>query len=857
MPRCSTAHPPAQRSFAFRGSGAGSAARQLALWSLLVMVLACGTTPTPPNNQVLFGQDSANGDGNGVKDTTAVTDTANQPDTGPKPDTGPLPDTGPKPDAGPVIDSGPQPDVSKKEDGKGEWDGSGGQPDIGTPIGPICKKPSDCFAHPAKPYCKVLDGVCVQCITNFHCPKEGQICMANNTCAETSCVPKAQTCIDSFKSVCNDDGKGWTKTVCPESAPNCIGGECRKCIPDENYCAPPAPGQVSSKLLMKCNGKGTDGDVVLQCGGATVCINGKCGICTAGLKKCDGFKAMVCNPEGSAWEVAQDCALKDLACLGGLCVDPCGADVKSNTNVGCDYWGVDLDNAQVPCGPVLCDAQNMQYSIIISNTKTSNAEVTITTGAGKSAKYQVPGGDMKVINLPDPLWGGAPLNQNGSGINTNSFRIQSTVPIVAYQFNPLENYKVFSNDASLLLPSNVIGKQYFVMSRQQNHNDLRGYLTIVGSSPNKTKVTIIVSAKTLPGAGIPGLNKGQTFKFTLSQGEVFNLETNELGADLTGTWIDAEAPVAVFGGHEGGNVPDTNKCVKAPGQLKGKCEHQGWDCETNADCPITCCADHLEEQLFPLTAWGKEYLATKLKPRGLEKDVYRILAAEDGTIIKTDPPQAAIPELKRGEWYEFESLQDFVISSNKPISVGQFMTSANAPLPNNDTCTAKFSGTKVCEHHLTKLPDANKCVANKCQELSFLSCAVDSDCPVKEPIACSKSADCPNIKEAADAQIGDPAFLLIVPVDRYLIDYVILVPDKYAQNYLNIVAITGSWVKIDGQAVPPQSFKPFGTKQTWSVARVAADPGKRHITAEFGFGLMVYGYDKFVSYGYPGGARVK
>ena len=616
-----------------------SAVAVAASLAALASLSACASDPVaPPGNGGLTPFEAGGLQDTSQTDAGPAVDAINQPDTGPAVDTGPQIDVGPLPDTGPKPDTGGPVDA-----GKAQPDTTGGQPDAGAPK-PICKKPSDCFAHKTSPYCKVLDGVCVQCTTNFHCP-QGQVCK-NDTCAATSCVPKAKDCIDGFKAVCNDDGKGWNKTVCPDLAPHCIAGECRKCIPDENYCAPPAPGQVNSKLLMKCNSNGTDGDVVLQCGGATVCINGKCGICTPGLKKCDGFKAMACKVDGSGWEVAQDCALKDLACLGGLCVDPCGADVKSNTNVGCDYWGVDLDNAQVPCGPVLCDAQNMQYSVIISNVKTTDAEVTITTGAGKSAKYKVPGGDMKVINLPDPAWGGAPLNQNGSGINTNSYRIQSTVPIVAYQFNPLENYKVFSNDASLLLPSNVIGKQYFVMSRQQNHNDLRGYLTIVGVSQTKTKVTIISSAKTLPGTGIPGLKKGQTFKFTLSQGEVFNLETNELGADLTGTYIDADAPVAVFGGHEGGNVPDTNKCIKPPGQLKGKCQHQGWECETNGDCPITCCADHLEEQLFPVSDWGNEYLATKLKPRGLEKDVYRILASEDGTIVKTDPPQAAIPELK-------------------------------------------------------------------------------------------------------------------------------------------------------------------------------------------------------------------
>ncbi len=498
------------------------------------------------------------------------------------------------------VDGGgvtPKPDVTA---GGQDTGGGGGGP------APICKTPADCFKHKATPICKVLDGICVQCVTDFHCPKTGETCNKQNQCAPASCIPGAKACIDGFKALCKADGKGWDKAACPDAAPHCINGECKTCIPNEKYCSKPLPGQTQSKIVLKCNASGSDGDLVAQCGGATVCINGKCGMCTPGMKKCNGFKAMVCKADGSGWEVGQDCAAKDLACLGGLCVDPCGKDIKSNTNVGCDYWGVDLDNAQVPCGPVLCDAQNMQYSVIISNTKNTKAEVTITTGAGKSSKYTIGPKDMKVINLPDPAWGGKPLSQQGSGINNKSFRIQSTVPIVAYQFNPLENYKVFSNDASLLLPSNVIGNEYFVMSRQQNFNNLRGYFTVVAASKGKTVVKVLSAAKTLAGIGVVAMVKGKSYSFTLSQGEVLNVETNEIGADLTGSLVTADKPIAVFGGHEGGNVPDTNRCVKPKGQLKGSCEFQGWPCESNGDCPVTCCADHLEEQLLPISAWGTQ-----------------------------------------------------------------------------------------------------------------------------------------------------------------------------------------------------------------------------------------------------------
>ncbi len=717
---------------------------------------------------------------------------------------------------------------------------SGGAKDTATPpqdsgpvdTGPIsetvCKKPSDCHGNKTTPYCAVLEGYCVECVTNLHCNSTTGNCQ-DYKCVDIKCTPGSTECKNNFIAICQADGKTWDYKTCPDNTPYCVGGKCALCQPNLTFCAPPAPGKTESKSVLKCNATGSDADFVMACSGSTSCIDGKCQLCTPGLQKCDGSKAMRCKSDGSGWEVKDDCGGKDLACLGGLCVDPCGADFKSNTAVGCDYWAVDLDNAQVPCGPKLCDAQNMQYSLIVSNTKSKPATVTVTTGAGKSAKFQVPGKGLQIINLPGGALGGKPLNIDGSGVSTNAYRVQSNVPIVAYQFNPLQNYDVFSNDASLLLPTNALGTKYFVMSRQQNFNNLRGYVTIVATGSGTTNVTVKPTCKTLPGKGIPALKAGQLHKVALNQGEVLNIETNEIGADLTGTTVDADKPIAVFGGSEGSNVPDTNKCVIPPGATQGTCATQGWPCATNADCPVTCCADHLEEQLLPVKAWGKTYVASKLKPRGAEKDVWRIVASEDGTQVNTDPPQGIIPVLKKGQFFEFESKSDFVILANKPIMVGQFMASANAPNANNDVCNAKFSGTKVCGHHMTQLG---------------------------EPIMCLKNADCPNIKEPTDAKIGDPAFILSISTDRFLEDYVVLVPDKYKESYINIMGPANAQVLVDNQPVNPGSWSLFSGGK-WKAVRMALKPGTHQVKASVPVGLIVYGYDNYVSYGFPGGMALK
>jgi len=489
---------------------------------------------------------------------------------------------------------------------------------------------------------------------------------------------------------------------------------------------------------------------------------------------------------------------------GAGCVKLCELSLKWNTYMGCEYWGGDLDNAFVPGGRAgYYDANGAQYAIVVSNPDEKRpAEIHIYDSDGEVLfdANQLPfpteplgPRDLRVYNLPRrdiDTTVQAPL----------AYRVQASIPITAYQFNPLENENVFSNDASLLLPENVLGKWYIVMTREQTFEILRSYITVIATQPGDTDVTVTVTAPTLPANGIPHLEPGDSITRTMKQFDVLNIETNRPGSDMTGTVVLATRRVAVFGGSEASNAPNTAACNVQPGHDTGVCAWDGKkECETPLDCLEfnTCCADHLEHQMFPVKTWGKHYIAARTFPRGAEKDVWRLLAADDNTKITTVPPQAVIPVLHSGEWFEFESGQDFEIIATKPILVGQFLAAQDSPEPNVN-----------------------------------------------------------GIPQPGDAGIGDPAFMLAVPFEQYREDYVFLAPNKYELDYVTITAPTGAEVRYDGQLLDPLDFEPIGTGQ-FSAIRFLIKDGSHSVESNDKIGIIVYGYDQYVSYGYPGGLDLK
>ncbi|HTM19475.1 MAG TPA: IgGFc-binding protein [Kofleriaceae bacterium] len=501
--------------------------------------------------------------------------------------------------------------------------------------------------------------------------------------------------------------------------PDAGGGPTGDCTGAQTRCAGP--------IWQQCqDGQWAD---VQQCNGDQVCS------ATVGCVECDpnqdtycvGDSVYTCTDDGQRGDLVITCALE--SCHDGVCNDECGAAAQQNSYLGCEYWPIDLDNnidlwgEPVPeaggcslyastlsgitwtvdsfdvcvpgsgmagngglcdyggdcslagggsCQPMtLCavDAGHSPFAVVVSNPDDNDpVSVTLQGPAGESYTTEVAAGAIAILK-PQEL-GFPDRSLEGSELGAKAYHLTSTRPIVAYQFNPLDHAGVFSNDASLLLPTHTHDLEYWAFSwptqtRRPYRHDSNSFVTVVASSPGTTMVTVTPSAAVRAGFGVAAGAAGVPMSYALQRGEVLNLEA-VASADLTGSHVVADQPVGVFSGHEATTLAET--------------------------MPAPCCMDHLEDQLFPSSAWGMRYAVVRILSRGVgERDIVRIMAQKPNTTVTLSPALAACPVLGPGQWCQVAIDAPVEITSTEPIQVAHYMTSTGGTAENSADPSLSFA----------------------------------------------------------------------------------------------------------------------------------------------------------------------
>ncbi|MBR58566.1 MAG: hypothetical protein CMH54_11155 [Myxococcales bacterium] len=532
-----------------------------------------------------------------------------------------------------------------------------------------------------------------------------------------------------------------------------------------------------------------------------------CAICYPGTRTCENNAAMMCSADGQQQELQQDCNLAGSECDPelGVCISACGGFGKlEGTNAGCDFYAVDLRNAVESLPAVYLDAQNAPFAVIVSNvSETETANVTFIMPNGVEYPAVIPPQSLHPF-MPPPDFG-----LEGTGRSNSAYRITSDKAIVAYQFNPLSNVDVFSNDASLLLPVAAMGTEYYIMNQPKDPiHALPTYFTVIGVTPEPAELTVTVTATITGGGGISGMMPGTSHTLTVAEGEVLNFESNS--GDLTGTHIVSSKPIAVFSGH-------TAARTNAPGG---------------------CCADHLEQQMVPVASWGREFVMGRSMERGNEVDHYRIVAAENGTQVVITGGSANPPGffLQKGQFQDFTANGHVHVSASHPVMLAQILASSGEAGNLWGLCgvDADCGDGYVCD--------------NSCQPKPCTTNAV-----------CGQGHTCHSNLDGSPGSeckpIGDPAMILGVPFEQWQTDFVFLTPDSYLEDYVNISAPNTAEITLDGQVIPESKYEAL-TGTNFKIYRTILSDGVHIIESDSNISIVVYGYDARVSYGYPGGTRL-
>jgi hypothetical protein len=342
----------------------------------------------------------------------------------------------------------------------------------------------------------------------------------------------------------------------------------------------------------------------------------------------------------------------------------CEEAAMAKSNQGCEFWAVDLPNAWsgINGSPA---PQDQQFAVVVANTATDTAatvEVFVGSGNAPVDSAVVGIGEVHEFRL-------ATLNQaaRANTYDGAAYRIESDIPITAYQFNPLDNtVQVFSNDASLLFPTHVLGTDYTAITGdsillgtdQQPQGDNSGAFVSIVATRDGTTVDLYPTWGLYPGPaqGVV-LDRGQVFTAVSLGPNTYPGTTGD--GNLSGSRVVADHPVAVFSGNVATIEPN----------------------------PGACCADHLEHQMLPLVAWGSAYAAAPPPSPGggatSNPAGYRITGSFDGTVLAYSPaaPAGAPAVIGAGQTVRFQTTQAFSVTSvdpDKPFALTQFLLSNQA-----------------------------------------------------------------------------------------------------------------------------------------------------------------------------------
>lgn len=229
-------------------------------------------------------------------------------------------------------------------------------------------------------------------------------------------------------------------------------------------------------------------------------------------------------------------------------------------------------------------------------------------------------------------------------------------------------------------------------------------MTQVLVEPTAPVVATVSDTLDVDSTEVEAIAVGEQRTFILGPQTVLNLETESSNSsDFSGSLVRSTRPVAVFASMRAANVPNLLPscpngllpqnglcCVTGELNIFGLCDDGSAPFPAGAFNDVKCCADHMEEQIPPVSWWGKHFISgrTPSIPLAPQSNTYRIQAHTFTRVTTSLPAPNDSFLLAAGAFRELDNIDvgasPFVVEADAPVLLGAYQKSSTAEgVPNN------------------------------------------------------------------------------------------------------------------------------------------------------------------------------
>ena len=329
------------------------------------------------------------------------------------------------------------------------------------------------------------------------------------------------------------------------------------------------------------------------------------------------------------------------------------------SNKGTDFWIT---------YPIHIDGTNSAMGIYITSDINATGNISV---ADKNIPFTVTANTVTRKFLGPNGSGDAPnynvyLTQVDGIASGAAIHVTSDTPVVVYA----HIIKSARSGATLVLPSNVWGRQYVVPSyynvgSQAGEDYGYGTITVVAADTN-TIVQITPTANSRNGAR----TAGTPFQITIpNPGDVYQIQFQQ-NADISGTQVES-----VSSGIAG--------CKRIA--VYSSTSWSSYGCSTASS------GDNLYQELFPTGAWGKSFITAPFVNRPF--DIIRIFVLDPTTVVNVteNGVTQTLTGLASNSFYQYSSGNPLQINADKVISVAQYMITQGCDTRNPSNCGSTYA----------------------------------------------------------------------------------------------------------------------------------------------------------------------